>query len=153
MPDFAKKAAKKFAAVAHDGEEVHAALFVRPRNGDAAKTLGAPGGVLSRVGKLADDVAPTGDEPDPFAGNAVLLLTGQRLLAFGHGSLTGRVKAFTGEVALADIVDMHLDVPETGAATLELVLADRTVSLAPGSRRQRFVEAFADLRDAETTDA
>lgn len=154
MPDFTKKAAKPVAAVAHDGETARAALFVRPCTGETAKALGAPGGVLSRVGRLADDVPADADGADPtaaFARNAVLVLTDQRLLVFGHGSLTGRVKGLVASFELADIDRMHLDTPDTGATTLEVTFADgTTVRLVPGSRRQRFVDAFDESRVTES---
>lgn len=155
MPDFAKKAAKRVAAVAHDGETTRAALFVRPCTGDTAKALGAPGGVLSHVGRLADDVAvdPAAHEAGPataFTHNAVLVLTDRRLLVFGHGSLTGRVKDLVAAFDLSEVAQMHLDTPEGAAATLELTFADdTTVRLVPGSRRQRFVETFEQGRVAE----
>ncbi|MFN3215218.1 MAG: hypothetical protein ACE367_01850 [Acidimicrobiales bacterium] len=155
MPDFAKKAAKRVAAVAHDGEITRAALFVRPCTGETAKALGAPGGVLSHVGRLADDVAGElgTDESGPataFTHNAVLVLTDRRLLVFGHGSLTGRVKGLVADFDLSDIARLHLDTPEGAAATLELTFTDdTTVRLVPGSRRQRFVEAFDEGRVAE----
>jgi hypothetical protein len=155
MPDFAKKAAKRVAAVAHDGETTRAALFVRPCTGETAKALGAPGGVLSHVGRLADDVAGEHGEDDSgpaaaFVHNAVLVLTDHRLLVFGHGSLTGRVKGLVADFDLSEIARMHLDSPEGAAATLELTFADdTTVRLVPGSRRQRFVEAFDEGRVTE----
>lgn len=155
MPDFAKKAAKRIAAVADDGETTHAALFVRPCTGETAKALGAPGGVLSHVGRLADDVADDADcdQAGPaaaFGRNAVLVLTDRRLLVFGHGTLTGRVKGLVAAFDLSDIERMHLDTPEGAPAILELNLADETtVRLVPGSRRQRFVEAFEETRIAE----
>jgi hypothetical protein len=158
MPDFAKKAAKRIAAVADDGETTHAALFVRPCTGETAKALGAPGGVLSHVGRLADDVADVADDADPdqggsaaaFGRNAVLVLTDRRLLVFGHGTLTGRVKGLVAAFDLSDIDRVHLDTPEGAPAILELTLADETtVRLVPGSRRQRFVEAFEETRVAE----
>lgn len=152
MPDFAKKAAKRVAAVADDGESTRAALFVRPCTGDTAKALGAPGGVLSHVGRLADDVPTAADAEalatsDVFARNAVLVLTDRRLLVFGHGSLTGRVKDLVAAFDLSSIDQMRLETPDGGTATLEITFGDGTeVRLVPGSRRKRFVDAFDDVR-------
>jgi hypothetical protein len=155
MPDFAKKAAKRVAAVANDGETTRAALFVRPCTGDTAKALGAPVGVLSHIGRLADDVAGELDEEEcgpaaAFAHNAVLVLTDRRLLVFGHGSLTGRVKGLVADFDLSEVARMHLDTPEGAAAALEVTFTDdTTVRLVPGSRRQRFVEAIDEGRVTE----
>jgi hypothetical protein len=155
MPDFAKKAAKRVAAVAHDGETPRAALFVRPCAGDTAKALGAPGGVLSHVGRLADDTSVDVDldgagPAAAFAQNAVLVLTDRRLLVFGHGSLTGRVKDLVAGFDLSEIERIHLETPDAAPAILELAFTDdTTVRLVPGSRRQRFVAAFEEGRVTE----
>ncbi len=155
MPDFAKKAAKRVAAVADDGESTRAALFVRPCTGETAKALGAPGGVLSHVGRLADDVATSDDADalatsDAFARNAVLVLTDHRLLVFGHGSFTGRVKDLVAAFDLQSIDEMRLETPDAGTATLEIAFGDGAeVRLVPGSRRKRFVDAFDEGRLAD----
>ena len=54
MPDFLKKAARKTRQICHEDEVALAALFIRPRHGEQTKRLGAPGGALSKVDKLAD---------------------------------------------------------------------------------------------------
>lgn len=153
MPDFLKKANKRAAEVCEADEVAIAALFVRPQSGDGTKRLGAPGGTLGRVAPLADstsDEAADANTPASlFSHNAVLVLTGQRLLVFGHGSLTGRVRELVGEVALSDIRAMTLDAPpfgESGPASLSIEFADgSSVSATPGSRRKQFVDTFEDL--------
>ena len=162
MPDMLKKASKQATKVCDADETPIAALFVRPMNGDEVKRLGTPGGAIGNIGRLADqlDEELTDDESpveaesaDPralmFGQNAVLVLTEHRLLAFAHGTYSGRVKGLLGSVELGAIASLELDAPpvgESGAATLEIGFADgEAVSLAPGSRRRRFVEAFEDL--------
>lgn len=159
MPDFLKKADRRIRAVAHDGEESLAAIFVRPRQGETTKALGAPGGTLSRIGRLADEAGdtPEGEAPphpaDLLRRNGILVLTTRRLLVFGHGSYTGRVRGLTGEIAFADLASIAIDAPEGAPATLDITFADGTaVSLTPGSRRRRFVEAWEQV-SAPATDA
>lgn len=150
MPDFLKKASRQTAQVCDDDEERLAALFVRPGSGDQAKRLGAPDGKLGGLGSLADrpDEADVDGFASMFGQNAVLVLTTRRLLVFGHGALTGRVRDLVGEIDRGDIVDMALDAPplgEKGVATLQIDFADGTSAvITPGSRRRRFVEAWAD---------
>lgn len=160
MPDMLKKASKQATKVCDGDETPVAALFVRPMNGDEVKRLGTPGGAIGNIGRLADqldeelaDDAGEVESSDPralmFSQNAVLVLTEHRLLAFGHGTYSGRVKGLLGSVELGAIASLALDAPpvgESGAATLEIAFSDgASVSLAPGSRRRRFVEAFEDL--------
>ncbi len=151
MPDFSKKAAKRTAAVCDDGEVGVAALFIRPRHGEGTKRLGAPGGALGRLAPLADTASEEDDDPRAamFARNAVLVLTEQRLLVFGHGTYTGRVKDLVGQVPLASVAAMELDAPppgEKGPASLELVFTDgERVTVTPGSRRAAFVRAFEEM--------
>lgn len=160
MPDMLKKASKQATKICDADETPVAALFVRPRHGDEVKRLGTPSAAIGKVGRLADQVDDL-DEADPieaeatdarelmFGQNAVLVLTEHRLLAFGHGTYTGRVKSLLGAVELGAISSLALDAPpvgESGPATLEIEFADgEAVSLAPGSRRRRFVEAFEEL--------
>lgn len=160
MPDMLKKASKQATKTCAPGETPVAALFVRPRHGDEVKRLGTPSAAIGKVGRLADQVDDS-DGPDAgpveaidprelmFNQNAVLVLTEDRLLAFGHGTYTGRVKGLLGSVELSEIASIELDAPpvgESGPATLEIGFADgEAVSLAPGSRRRRFVEAFDEL--------
>ena len=160
MPDMLKKASKQAAKICDADEAPVAALFVRPRNGDEVKRLGTPSAAIGKVGRLADQVDDA-DETTPveaeitdprelmFNQNAVLVLTEHRLMAFGHGTYTGRVKGLLGSVELGAISSLELDAPpvgESGPATLEIGFADgEAVSLAPGSRRRGFVEAFEEL--------
>lgn len=158
MPDFLKKAAKRTDEICGEDETPLAALFCRPRVGDQTKRLGAPGGALSKVGKLADSADATGDEDavavDPrdamFGQNTILVLTPQRLLAFGHGTYTGRVKDLLGAVELTDVAAIELEAPpvgESGASSLEISFADGyRATLTPGTRRRRFVDAFDDIK-------
>jgi hypothetical protein len=163
MPDFLKKASKRTSDICADDEPPLAALFCRPRQGDKSKRLGTPGGALSKVSKLADSVDQTDPDVDVdashettdqrdfmFGQNAILVLTQSRLLAFGHGTYTGRVKPLSGEVTLADIASLDLEAPpvgQSGASSLAIEFADGyKVLLTPGSRRRRFVEAFETTR-------
>ncbi len=146
MPDFLNKAEKRFQKIRLDGEQAHAALFVRPRPGGATKVLGAPGGVLSRMGRVADAT----DDTNPFSQNCILILTRQRLLAFGHGTLTGRVRELLGALDLDEIASMTIDEP-AGAGPLALTIAftdGGAVVVTPGSRSSRFVETFDEVRSA-----
>jgi len=144
MPDFLKKARRRVDAVCPDDEARLAALFIRPGAGDETKRLGAPGGTLGKVAPLADQI--DANDHEIFDQNAVLVLTDRRLLVFGHGTLTGRVRDLVGEVALDDIESMSLDAPppgERGVATLTIDFANgATAVVTPGSRRRRFVESF-----------
>lgn len=156
MPDMLKKASKQATKVCDGGETAVAALFVRPVQGDVVKRLGTPAAAIATVGRLADQV-DTGTEAaesaDPrrvmFGQNAVLVVTERRLLAFGHGAYSGRVKGLLGSMELAAVTSMELDAPpvgQSGPAVLKISFADgETVSVAPGSRRRRFVEAFERL--------
>ena len=161
MPDMLKKASKQALKICDADETPVAALFVRPRHGDEVKRLGTPSAAIGKVGRLADQVddadeaitSDAAEATDPrelmFGQNAVLVLTEHRLLAFGHGTYTGRVKGLLGSVELGAISSLELDAPpvgESGPATLEIGFTDgEAVSLAPGSRRRRFVEAFEEL--------
>ncbi len=162
MPDFLRKASRQAGKVCDADETPVAALFVRPRSGDDVKRLGTPGGAIGKIGRFADDHddadTDSGDTDAPdtgdpralmFGQNAVLVLTQHRLLAFGHGTYSGRVKGLLGGVDLSAIDSLELDAPpigESGPATLEIRFADgEGVSVAPGSRRRRFVEAFEEL--------
>lgn len=154
MPDFLKKAAKQTREVCGEAEEPLAALFTRPRVGEDVKRLGTPGGRTSKMSKLADtgpdEIEHVEDVRERMFGqNAVLVLTPERLLAFEHGTYSGRVKGLLGEVPLSEISAIELDAPpigESGPAWLEITFTDgEAVSLAPGTRRRRFVQAFDDI--------
>ena len=147
MPDFLRKATRHTAKVCHADEQPTAALFVRPRIGDETKRLGAPASTVSR--RQSSDPG-SGEGPTTadalFEQNAVLVLTDQRLLVFGHGSLLGRVRELIGALDLSDVVEMDLEVPPAGSqqpATLRMAFADgSTVALTPGSRRKQFLAAY-----------
>ncbi len=160
MPDFLKKAAKRANAECGDDETTIAALFCRPRTGEQTRRLGAPGGATEKVGqvtRLADgsdtdaegDMSPQAARQAMFAHNVVLVLTTERLLGFGHGTYTGRVRKLTGQIALSDIESMDLEAPpigQSGASALNITFTDgQRVELTPGSRRRRFVEAFEKM--------
>ena len=161
MPDFLRKASRQAGKVCDADETPVAALFVRPRSGDDVKRLGTPGGAIGKIGRFADGHDGTAVEEDTvdetavdpralmFGQNAVLVLTEHRLLAFAHGTYSGRVRGLLGSVELDAIESLELDAPpigESGPATLEIHFSDgEAVSVAPGSRRRRFVEAFEEL--------
>ncbi len=154
MPNFLKKAEKRTREVCAEDETAIAALFVRPAGDGKTKRLGTPGGALAKVGPLADQVSTDTDHPGAtlFAQNAVLILTDSRLLAFGHGSLTGRIGKLTGQVDLADVAALSLEMPEgaeqDASESLRVEFSDGTVAwAAPGSRRQRFLDAFASASE------
>jgi hypothetical protein len=113
---------------------------------------------MGQVAKLADAAEPealgsgdaaAGDPQEMFAQNVILILTERRLLAFGHGTYTGRVRKLVGEIALTDVATMDLEAPpvgKSGDSSLAITFTDgETVSLTPGSRRRRFIEAFERL--------
>ena len=154
MPDFLKKASKRTGDICADGETPLAALFCRPRTGEQTKRLGTPGGRLSKVSKPADGIASDGAEAIDardamFGQNTILVLTQHRLLAFGHGTFTGRVKQLSGEASLADIASIDLEAPpgQSSASSLAIEFTDGyKVTLTPGSRRRRFIDAYEDTR-------
>ncbi len=151
MPNLLKKAEKRTREVCAEDETAIAALFIRPAGDGKTKRFGTPGGALAKVAPLADQMSDDTEHPGAalFAQNAVLILTDSRLLAFGHGSLTGRIGHLAGEVDLADVTSMSFaksDAAEEDASeNLRVQFSDGTVAWAtPGSRRQRFVDAFAE---------
>lgn len=140
MPDFLTKAAKRTEAVRDEGETPLAALFARPCKAGRTKRLGKPGGVLAKMGRLADR---TEDDSDPFDRNCVMVLTDRRLLVFGHGTLTGRVRDLIGAVDLVDVTAVELGRSQGSAPVLTISFSDGdSVEMTPGSRSRRFVEAF-----------
>jgi len=147
MPDFLKKAERQLTKVCAPGEEPLAAVFVRPRIDGETRRLGAPAAVAGKT--------PAINHGGSINQNAVLVLTSERILAFGHGSLIGRVKGLIGEFSLDDIVDLALDVPDKDAkvpATLSLTLrnGDTTV-VTPGSRRKQFLAAYQQGQNATSS--
>lgn len=146
MPNWVNKTAKR-TAVAAPGETLHAALFCRPARDDgSAKRLGAPAGTL---GKMVDNDAAgatDGVAADMPAVNAVLAITESKLVAFGHGSLLGRVKGELASWPLADVASIELT-GEPGAVgtNVAVTFADgSSFAVVPGTRAKRFVEAFAE---------
>jgi len=139
MPDFLKKAERQLTKVCAPDEQPLAAVFVRPRVAGETKRLGAPSGAL---GHASTALAET----EAITENAVLVVTTQRILAFGHGSLVGRVKGLVGEFPLDKVASLSLDVPDKdakGVATLSMTLTSGDVTVVtPGSRRKQFVEAY-----------
>jgi hypothetical protein len=139
MPDWVKKTAKP-AAKATPGEALHAALFCRPVADD---------GTVKRLGAMtaADDAtAGEGLASRMPRVNAVLAITDTSLVAFGHGSLLGRVKGSLANWSLTEVADVSLDGAPGAAGTTVTVrfVDDTSLVVVPGSRARRFVEAYTE---------
>jgi hypothetical protein len=138
MPDWVKKTTARADAAA-PGEALHAALFCRPLADD---------GSVKRLGAMNAEGAADGEGLAARLPriNTVLALTDEHLLAFGHGSLLGRVKGVLARWELAEVANVDLDGdPGAGGTTLVIHFADGTsVRVVPGSRARRFVEAFGE---------
>ena len=146
MPNWVKKSNRKARKLLREGEEVRAAMFVRPRTQDGTKKLGAPGGALGKIDKLADagDAQAQEGRAGRFpATNAVLAVTDERLLVFGHNPLIGTIRPLEAEYARDEITDMQVaGRPGTPDYALAITFSDETeVQLTPGTRLRRFVEA------------
>ncbi|MEE9414648.1 MAG: hypothetical protein V3V01_05135 [Acidimicrobiales bacterium] len=153
MIDFAKKIRKSCAADLLDGEEVHAATFVQPSGairrqvafGAVGGAVGAGIAALVTSGTSNEEDAPSeGMAVDIPAGKAVLGITDQRFLVFGHSALSGKPKGLNAAFPLDQIMSLE---HESGKLTGKLVVtfADETniefdvmKTVKPGP----FVEAF-----------
>lgn len=141
MPDFLKMADTQFRSARADGETARAALFIRPTTKGITRRLGRP----NRHGRGATQ------HGIGFDRNCVLVLSDQRLLAFAHGTLTGRVRELIGTIDLDQITAVALEEGEqTSTRCLTFSFADETtVTVTPGSRAKRFVSAFAEMGSPE----
>ncbi len=119
MIDFVKKINKHCAGDLLPGEQVLASTFGQPPGAIRRQVAwGAVGGAVGAVAgeamankRIQDSPERTGEgiHLDIPEGKAVLGLTDQRLLVFGHSSLSGRPKGLNAAVPLDQIQSIAVD--------------------------------------------
>ena len=119
MIDFAKKIRKSCSEHLLPGEEVLAGTFVQPAGafrrqvamGAVGGLIGAaPGEAMAKKRKENSDATPgEGMSIDIPAGKAVLGLTPQRLLVFGHSTMSGKPKGLNAAIPLDEVKSISLE--------------------------------------------
>ncbi len=119
MIDFAKKINKHCADDLHPGEEVLAATFGQPPGAIRRQVAyGAVGGAVGAIAgealankriEQSDQNSGEGITLDIPKGKAVLGLSAQRLLVFGHSALSGRPKGLNASIPLDQIQSIDVD--------------------------------------------
>lgn len=119
MIDFAKKINKHCAQDLLPGEEVLAATFGQPPGAIRRQVaFGAIGGAVGAIAgealaskriKDSDQKSGEGITLDIPAGKAVLGLSAQRLLVFGHSALSGRPKGLNASIPLDQVKSIEVD--------------------------------------------
>ncbi|MEM7139553.1 MAG: hypothetical protein AAF548_00885 [Actinomycetota bacterium] len=113
MIDFAKKIRKSCAEHLHPGEEVLAGTFVQPAGAFRRQVaMGAVGGIVGAVAgeamakkrqESSESTPGEGMTVDIPEGKAVLGLTPQRLLVFGHSTLSGKPKGLNAAIPIDQV--------------------------------------------------
>ncbi len=119
MIDFTKKIHKHCADDLEPGEEVLASTFGQPPGAIRRQVaFGAIGGAVGAVAgdalankriKDSDQRDGEGITMDIPKGKAVLGLTSQRLLVFGHSAMSGRPKGLNAAIPLDQIQSINVD--------------------------------------------
>jgi len=147
MVDFAKKVRNKAADMLLPGEQVLAACPVQPV-GKFAKQVafGAVGGLAgaaigARVGKGDTATIEAGTAADLFpAGNVILAVTDQRVIAFEQGSVSGNPKKVGAEWQRSQVVSMSLEKKKL-TFVAELIFADGSIAtgeVIKGAKPEKF---------------
>lgn len=160
MVNFAKKIEKHRSSDLHAGESIEAAMFVQPV-GSFGRQMGIQlGGVVgavaaSRAGKKRESEAEESEAPEGgglaaeiTVSPAVIGLSAQRLLVFGHSKLSGRPSDLDASYPIQDVESVTTEKKKLSSA-LEIRFADGSVAqfevVRPG-KPAPFVEAFTRLK-------
>ncbi|MEM1331991.1 MAG: hypothetical protein AAGG08_00910 [Actinomycetota bacterium] len=158
MIDFTKKIHKHCADDLEPGEQVLASTFGQPPGAIRRQVaFGAIGGAVGavaaeviankRVTEADERAGDDGIALDIPAGKAVLALSAQRLLVFGHSALSGRPKGLNASVPLDQVRSIALDQGKL-AGSMVITFADGTAidfdivkTAGPGE----FAAAFSEI--------
>lgn len=155
MIDFTKKIHKHCAADLEPGEEVLASTFGQPPGAIRRQVaFGAIGGAVGAVAGEAlankrikeSEQSGEGITVDIPAGKAVLGLSAQRLLVFGHSALSGRPKGLNASIPLDQVASIQVDQGKL-AGKMVITFVDGSAvdfdivkTSAPGPFAQKFTE-------------
>lgn len=155
--DFRKKIHKFCADDLHPGEELLATTFGQPPG--AIRRQVAFGVLGGAVGAIAAQAIPAKREEGSEqqrgegitleipAGKAVLGLTAQRLLVFGHSALSGRPKGLNASIPLDQIASINVDQGKLAGKMLITFVDESSVDfdVVKTSGPVPFAEKFAEL--------
>lgn len=158
MIDFANKIQKHCADDLEPGEEVLAATFGQPPGAIRRQVaLGAIGGAVGAVAgealanrRLKNSDQTEGDEGMMLEipkGKAVLGLSAQRLLVFGHSAMSGRPKGLNASIPLDQIQSIEVDQGKLAGKML-ITFADGTsidFDIVKTSGPGPFADKFTEL--------
>ena len=164
MINFAKKIEKHRSSDLHPGEKIEAATFVQPV-GEYGRMLGTQlGGVVGAVaaGRAAKkreaeaEEEAAGSEAPADGGlasqisvsPAVLGLSAQRMLVFGHSKLSGRPTDLDVAYSIQDVAGMTSEKKKM-SATLDISFADGSTAqfeVVKPAKPGPFVEAYERLK-------
>ena len=154
MVDWAKKIHKHCGDALYAGEQVEAGTVVQPGGTLSRQVAFGVGGLVGaiaadKLGKNKDEPPAAGGSADAFPGAAsVLGISSQRLMAFEHGSLSGKPKEIVAAVPLHDVAEMSA-VKNKLSYTLGIDFKDgSTVSYEAVklAKPEEFVATFERLR-------
>ena len=158
MIDFVKKIHKHCADDLEPGEEVLAATFGQPPGAIRRQVaFGAIGGAVGAVAgealankRIKDSDQSVGNEGivlDIPKGKAVLGLSAQRLLVFGHSAMSGRPKGLNASVPLDQVQSIEVDQGKLAGKML-ITFADGTsvdFDIVKTSGPGPFADKFTEL--------
>lgn len=156
MIDFTKKIHKHCADDLEPGEEILASTFGQPPGAIRRQVaFGAIGGAVGAVvgeavaNKRIEDSEQNNDQGITLeipAGKAVLGLSPQRLLVFGHSALSGRPKGLNASIPLDQISSIEVDEGKLAGKMLITFVDDSSVDFdivktsGPGPFAAKFTE-------------
>lgn len=152
MVDWVKKV-NKACSEELGGEQLLGALFTQPAGALASSIGMGVGGVIgSMVGRsMSKDGSSTEGTAAEIPGkNAVLALTADRFIVFGHSALSGKPKGVVLEIPVGDVVDMALEDGKVNAK-LAVAFADETVKVFDAPKLGKpgeFLAAYEQLKSA-----
>ena len=157
MIDFTKKIHKHCADDLEPGEEIVASTFGQPPGAIRRQVaFGAVGGAIGAVAgealanKRIQDSDQTPGEGMTVAipaGKAVLALSAQRLLVFGHSALSGRPKGLNASIPLEHIASIEVDQGKLAGKMLITFVDETSVDfdIVKTSGPGPFADAFTEL--------
>jgi len=155
--DFVKKIHKHCAEDLQPGEQVLAATFGQPPGAIRRQVaLGAIGGAVGAVAgeALANKRIKDSDQRDGEGitldipkGKAVLGLSAQRLLVFGHSTMSGRPKGLNASIPLDQIASIDVDQGKLTGKMLITFVDDSSIDfdIVKTSGPGPFAEKFSEL--------
>lgn len=157
MIDFTKKIHKHCADDLEPGEEVLVSTFGQPPGAIRRQVaFGAIGGAIGAVAgealankriKDSDQEAGEGIVLEIPAGKAVLGLSAQRLLVFGHSALSGRPKELNASIPLDQISSIEVDEGKLAGKMLISFVDGSSIDfdIVKTSGPKPFAEKFTEL--------